>query len=679
MSREDLQSILSKHVSYLASDALDGREVGSMGINEAENYIAETFESFGLTPLPGREDYFLEFLLYRGGFDPEATTLAIRIGGTTIEGLPGVDFRPFDFSATGSYQGELVFAGYGITAPEYGYDDYAGLETEGKIVLLLRHEPQSPVGSDYFQGADLTRHSLLLNKAKNAQVHGALGMLLITDPKSSTAAEDFRLEGPMALQRDVVSRNRADQQPLPAIHIAQSFAEKMLEGSDLDLQELQERLDRVNGTSELHHRKFGEMNVHLEVAMEQSAEEVQARNVAAFLPGSDPILKDQWILIGAHHDHLGSFSGEGDTVFNGADDNASGTAGVLALAWMLSKLDPPPARSVVFTTFSAEERGLLGSREMVSTQVQTDNIVLMINLDMIGRNPDQPLRVMGSGSSPEVRRLTEAANRELQLSLSFSDIPGAAVSDHDPFHRQGIPFLFFFTGMHDDYHGTDDESERISYSRLAEVVELTAETVILAAEMESEPGSTIYVDWLGMSVEMPGEPGLNQEEARPRVIAVEAGEVADQRGLREGDNLLEVAGRAPNTARELRQTFEAVNPGGSLSLTIQRGQEQLELQVRRRYAGYLGVMIGDVDEQWHLSNNLEAKSGVLIHRVLEDGPAKQAGLKPGDVLLAIDGIPVGPMNLRTVLTKIGADVDVELSVIREGKPFTMPLSLGRRP
>jgi hypothetical protein len=483
----------------------------------------------------------------------------------------------------------------------------------------------------------------------------------------------------MDLQRGVLSRYRADQQPMPVIHVAQSFAEKMLEGSDLDFQGLQESLDRDNGTSEIHHRVFGGMSAHLEVATEQSAEEVQARNVAAFLPGSDPILKDQWILIGAHHDHLGSFSGEGDTVFNGADDNASGTAGVLALAWMLAKLDPPPARSVVFTTFSAEERGLLGSREMVSSQVQTNSIVLMINLDMIGRNPDQPLRIMGSGSSPEVRRLVEDANRELQLSLSFSDRPEAAVSDHDPFHRQGIPFLFFFTGMHDDYHGTDDESERISYSRLAEVVELAAETVTLAAEMKPEPGSTVYVDWMGMSVEMTDEPRLNQEEARPRVIAVEAGDVADQRGLSEGDYLLEVAGRAPTSARELRRTFEAVNPGGSLSLTIQRGQEQLELRVSRRYAGYLGVMIGDVDEQWRLSNDLEAKSGVLIHRVMGDGPAKQAGLKPGDVLLAVDRIPVGPMNLRAVLTKIGADVDVELSVIREGKPFTVPLTLGRRP
>jgi Zn-dependent M28 family amino/carboxypeptidase len=224
------------------------------------------------------------------------------------------------------------------------------------------------------------------------------------------------------------------------------------------------------------------------VATDQSPEEVRARNAAAVLRGSDPVLRDQWILIGAHHDHLGAFQGEGDTVFNGADDNASGTAGVLALARVFSRLEPAPARSIVFATFSAEERGLLGSREMVLSQIQTDRIVLMINLDMIGRNPDEPVQIMGSASSPELRGLVEAANREEQLPLRFSGGPEAAVSDFDPFYRQGIPFLFFFTGVHDDYHGVDDEAERLSYSRLAGVVKLAGDTVLLAAETTPAPG-----------------------------------------------------------------------------------------------------------------------------------------------------------------------------------------------
>lgn len=674
--QEDLQAILSEHVGYLASDSLGGREVGTPGITEAERYIAGTFDLLGLDPLPGRDDYFLEFTLYRGGYDARSTRLAVRSDGKTLEALPGEDFRPFDFSATGALEGELVFAGYGITAPEYGYDDYEGMEVEGKIVLLLRHEPFSPAGSEYFQGADLTRHSLFLTKAENAGIHGAAGMLLVTDPQSSTGAEDFRLQGPLALERASLGRYRPDRQPIAAIHISQGFAQKILDASGVELRELQRSLDRGSAPSSL---QPGAATVMLNVATEQSAEEIRARNVAALLPGSDPILRDQWILIGAHHDHLGTFSGDGDTVFNGADDNASGTAGVLALAGVLSEMDPPPSRSIVFATFSGEERGLLGSRKMASDQIETDKIVLMINLDMIGRNPDQPLQVMGSSSSPELQDLLEEANREQQLSLRFSGGPEAAVSDYDPFHRLGIPFLFFFTGMHEDYHGTDDEADRLSYPRLAEVVRLAADTVALAAEMRPSPASTVYVEWMGATVEMAGGRESVTGQAQARLTAVERGSAADKEGLKAGDMLIEVAGRTPTSPQQLRRAFETVSPGQSLALTVRREADEISLRLRRSHAGYLGVMVADVDDQWRLRNDLEAKSGVLISQVLENGPAQQAGLRPGDVLLAIDGTAVGPVNLRPLLTKIGAGVRVDLSVIREGQRIELSLTLGRRP
>jgi aminopeptidase YwaD len=477
-ARQDLQEILSGHVGYLASDALAGREAGSRGIARAERYIAATFSSLGLSAVPGQKDFFLDFTLYRGGWDPAATSLSVQVDDAVLEARPGVDFRPFDFSALGEYSAEMVFAGYGITAPEYGYDDYDGLETEDKIVLLLRHEPQSPAGSDYFKGADLTRHSLFLTKAKNARAHGAAGMLLVTDPESHTGSEDFRLRGLLSLQPSAAGRYRGVRQAIPALHISQSFAEKLLAPSSVGLDELQAGLDR--GT-EPFESALGEMTVRLSVAVQRSAEKVRARNVAAFLPGSDPLLRDEWILVGAHHDHLGSFPGQGDTIFNGADDNASGVAGVLALAGILAKRKPAPQRSIVFATFSAEEQGLLGSRQMVSGQIPTDRIVLMLNLDMIGRNPGQPLQVMGSPSFPDLHALVEEANREVGLAFSFTGGPEAAVSDYDPFYRQGIPFLFFFTGVHPDYHGTGDHADKLSYSRMADIVELAAGTVSLAA------------------------------------------------------------------------------------------------------------------------------------------------------------------------------------------------------
>ncbi len=672
LARQDFQKILSEHVGYLASDTLAGREAGSQGIAEAERYIADTFGSLGLSVVPGREDFFLDFTLYRGGYDPAATGLSVQIDGAAVEARPGVDFRPFDFSAVGEYSAELLFAGYGITAPEYGHDDYGGLETEDKIVLLLRHEPPSPVGSDYFQGADLTRHSLFLTKAENARAHGAAGMLLVTDPKSYTGSEDFRLQGPLALQPSAPGRYRGDRQAIPALHISQSFAEKMLASSSLGLEELQERID---GGTEPFRFALAEMTVRVSVAVQQSAEEVQARNVAAFLQGTDPLLRDEWILVGAHHDHLGSFAGEGDTIFNGADDNASGAAGILALARILSEREPAPARSIVFATFSAEEQGLLGSREMASGQIPTDRIVLMLNLDMIGRNPERPLQIMGSAFSPDLRALVEEANREVELSFNFTGGPEAAVSDYDPFYRQGIPFLFFFTGVHPDYHGTGDHADKLSYIRLADIVELAARTVSLAARAEPAPGSTVYVEWLGLTASTGGGQGSVTAE----IGAVEAGAPAEVSGLREGDRLLAVGGRVPVSRQELRGIFDSVRPGESLALTVLRGDLELDFQVQRAHAGYLGVMVADVDEEWRQRNELEAKSGVLIREVLEGGPARKAGLKEGDVLVAVNGTAVGPANLRPLLTQIGAGTQVELTVLREGQRLLLPLTLGRRP
>jgi C-terminal processing protease CtpA/Prc len=149
--------------------------------------------------------------------------------------------------------------------------------------------------------------------------------------------------------------------------------------------------------------------------------------------------------------------------------------------------------------------------------------------------------------------------------------------------------------------------------------------------------------------------------------------------LREGDALLRVAAEVPGAARRLRRSFEEVRPGQSVLVRAKRGDLDLEMRVRRPHAGYLGVRIGEVDEQWRINNNLEAKSGVLVRQVLDDGPAKAAGLQAGDILVTVDGIPVGPMNLRALLTRIGADAEVELSLFREGEPRTLRLTLGRRP
>jgi Zn-dependent M28 family amino/carboxypeptidase len=224
------------------------------------------------------------------------------------------------------------------------------------------------------------------------------------------------------------------------------------------------------------------MRARLAVSRRSEPVKIQARNVAGFLEGSDPALKDEWILVGGHHDHIGSYTGPGDTIFNGADDNASGTSGVLELAEAFASLERRPRRSLVFVTFSAEEVGLLGSRAVVEQQkLPLERFVFMLNFDMIGRNPGRAVEVFssaGSRFSEEVKR----ANQSFDLLIEISGVPSDAYSDYFPFYRKGIPFAYFFTGLHEDYHQTDDHADRLDYRRIQRIVRLAYTALFALAD-----------------------------------------------------------------------------------------------------------------------------------------------------------------------------------------------------
>jgi len=477
---------LRDHVEFLASDELAGRMTGESGVREAERYIAEAFAGFGLKPLPGDDDHFIDFEVYEHGYDPEETALEIRVGDDRIDARPGVDFKPFFFTALGVREADVVFAGYGITAPEHGWDDYAGLDVRGKIVLVLRHEPPSFGGGS--GGSRYTRHSYFVTKGKNARAHGAVGMILFTDPRFSEPrgegrADDLRLFSEMRLSPEPRRRepSSSDVGSLLAVHVSQDLAGRIAGPAGWSLEELQQAADSETAPAEID---LGGIRARLAVQRRSEPVEVGARNVVGFLEGRDPVLKDEWIVVGGHHDHVGGYAGEGDTIFNGADDNASGASGVMELAEAFASLRSRPRRSLVFMTFGAEEVGLLGSRALVEQEkIPIERLVFMLNFDMIGRNPDDPVEVF-SGGHAGFDRIVEEANASLGLELDLSGVPSDAYSDYYPFYKRGIPFAYFFTGLHEDYHQVDDHADRLAYGRMERIVRLAYRTLAVIADRE---------------------------------------------------------------------------------------------------------------------------------------------------------------------------------------------------
>jgi len=242
-------SDLRRHVEFLAADGLNGRDTGEPEIAVAEEYVAREFRKYGLEPLPGHDGFLVDFALFRSSFDIERTRLRLDLGDRTLKAEAGVDFRPFPFSDVGELEAGIVFAGYGISAPEFDHDDYEGLDVSGKVVLLLRHEPGEEDPGSRFDGLRSTDHALFSTKAQTARDHGALGMLLVTDPLHHVRGDDFRLSGRLRLDRsDVESGGPAadgeeDEERFLGLHIGRELAEAIVAGGGKSLEALQIALD----------------------------------------------------------------------------------------------------------------------------------------------------------------------------------------------------------------------------------------------------------------------------------------------------------------------------------------------------------------------------------------------------------------------------------------------------
>jgi hypothetical protein len=559
-------------VRFLARDEMKGRASGSPELEIAADYIAEQFRLAGLTPKGENGTYFQPFEVTTGAQLGPKNELAIAGAALKIND----DFVPIMISNTAEFEGPLVFAGYGISAPELDYDDYASIDVKDKIVVVLRHEPQEASAQSKFDGTNYTRHAPFVAKAINARLHGARGIVFLSDP----------------LHRDeevgpATRRIEFTDMGIPAIHAKRAAFARIFTAAGKDLAAIQTEIDK-----DLQPRSFDLPGTQARIATEVVRNRKTVRNVIGALEGSDPVLKNEWVVVGGHYDHLGL--GERDSmtpsqvgqIHHGADDNASGTAGVMELARLAANDDRQWRRSALFMAFAAEEIGLLGSAHFANNPtVPIGSIGAMINLDMIGRITNNRVFVGGVGTSPNYRTALEQLNAGTGLQLDFSE-SGYGSSDHTSFNAKKIPVLFFFSGLHTDYHKPSDTADKINGEGAVKVASLVYGMMDRVANDNERPA---YVE-----VQRPQQPGRggggygayfgSVPDFREDIEGVLFADVvndspAAKAGLKAGDIMVEFDGKPIQRLNDYAFLLRSKQPGDVVVVVVKRSNETIRVNV----------------------------------------------------------------------------------------------------
>lgn len=565
----------------LSAPDMEGRRSGTPGADRAAAHISGIFREAGLAPGGDAGTYLQSFTVPTG----------IRLG--PVNGLRvlapfrrslalGQQFTPLAVSSDGRETAEVVFVGYGITAPDLHYDDYVGVNARGKIVLAMTGEPRSQDPASPFRRPEAYHYSERGHKIINAREHGARGILLVTHP----ATEREKLPGLSGISQSW---------GILAAAVTRSVADSLLAPSGKRLSDLTNGIDQ-----NLMPQSFSVARVKVRLEVNLIRKRGATANVVGILPGTDAGLRDEAIVVGAHYDHLGR-GGEGSlapdeegTIHPGADDNASGTAAVMALAKTFVAAGGLP-RTVVFVAFAGEELGLLGSSHYVRHPAfPLGKTALIVNLDMVGRLRDGKLYINGVDSGTGLRQLMTGAAQELDLSPQLRGDPFSP-SDHTPFYTAGRPVLFLFTGAHSDYHRPSDTWEKVNAKGMETVTTFAAHLIAAVASQATPPayvkvapptasGGTSsgggYGPLFGIVPDFGegGEPGV-------KVSGVRSGTPAEKAGVRGGDVIVKFAGVSVKTLEDLTFALRLRRPGDRVEVVIVRdGQErtvQATLEERR--------------------------------------------------------------------------------------------------
>ena len=467
------------HIRYLASDSLGGRGNGSEGLQRAGDYIASLLDSGGLQPAGDNSTFFQSFDGEMTVEPPPSATLIIRAGAHAETFTAGEQYYPLSIidrthgeAAPVAERIPMVFAGYGMTAPALGYDDFKNLDVRGKAVIVFTHEPQEADARSVFDGTSLTPGAAVATKAREAMARGAAMLIVVDDPSHHA---DY------AFNRAWWNDPQSDDMGIPVVRVARTRLARAL--PDVDFERLARTIDI---TLTPQSRELA--GATISYTEHRAKLRPRLRNVVAQVRGSDPARAGDAIVVGAHYDHLGlggKFSDAPDStgsVHNGADDNASGTAAMLEVCRALARQGHLP-RTVVCAAFAGEEIGLLGSAHYVShPAVPIDRTVAMINLDMVGRARG---RVMVGlfGGKPWMTELPRTMRDWTRLTIDDFARGGyqAGSSDDASFTSNGVPAIAFFTGFHSDYHRPTDDVQRIDAEGGAQIAALALRLVTMIA------------------------------------------------------------------------------------------------------------------------------------------------------------------------------------------------------
>ena len=581
---EDLAGIatrLQTDLAYLSSDALAGRDVGTEGITQAGEYIAKRFADLGFETDKFDGGPYQEFAIPGPAALGSPEKNQFKFSG--IDGLPALklegNYCPLSLGSSGKFDGEVVFVGFGITAPELDYDDYAGLDVEGKVVIVLRREPQQSDPNSRFNGTQNSEYAYFTAKELNAAFHKVGAMILVNDAQTAEGRAGDQImrvaEAGAALAKSKV----------PTLFCSRSVIDPLVkEATGKSLSELQAEIDSTGKPKSAvlkGIRATGEVEI--------ASKDLIARNVVGFLPGKGT-LAEEYVVVGAHYDHVG-MGGAGSlapgtvAIHNGADDNGSGTTTLLEVARHLSQDKSEVRRGIIFIAFSGEEKGLLGSKHYVrSPRWPMEKTVTMVNMDMVGRLTDRNLTVYGTGTAEGFDPLMDKLNETSKFKLD-KQAAGFGPSDHSSFYEVNIPVFHFFTGLHNDYHRPSDDFEKVNIEGMQQIADMVNRLVIDLATRPERPKLLKISDIAD----------VGRANARPRVTlgiqmdtnseavvvqSVAEGSGAAAGGMMPGDTVIKIGETAVANPREMRRALGSKKVGETIEVTVKRGTEEVKLQVK---------------------------------------------------------------------------------------------------